>query len=278
MLPALVESAVSRYLDLEDRLLPGRVTGFYLVGSLALDAFRPGRSDIDFVAVLDRGLSPDELRRLRAVHLLAGLVNAAAAGLRGQPLLSGTCNGVFVRAEDLTRPVLEITPVASHAGHQFHVGRGFDANPVVWKVLAERGIPIRGDAPATLGLKPNGEALREWNLANLHRYWQPWAERLLERGPAPVARLRPRWITAWGALGAPRLHCTIATGDIISKPAAGEYALATFGERWHPIVSDGLGDWRGTPPDPAFGDVGVRARATAEFVLEVVRSAEALPA
>ncbi|MBO0694234.1 MAG: nucleotidyltransferase domain-containing protein, partial [Acidimicrobiaceae bacterium] len=54
VLPALVEAAVGRYLRLADLWLPGRVTGWYLVGSLALDAFRPGRSDVDFVAVLDR--------------------------------------------------------------------------------------------------------------------------------------------------------------------------------------------------------------------------------
>ncbi|MBO0694023.1 MAG: DUF4111 domain-containing protein, partial [Acidimicrobiaceae bacterium] len=268
--------AVGRYLRLADLWLPGRVTGWYLVGSLALDAFRPGRSDVDFVAVLDRELSPGELRRLRVVHASAGLVNAAAAGIRRQPLLSGTCNGVFVRQKDLTRPVLEITPVASHAGHEFHVGRGFDANPVTWKVLAERGIPIRGDAPAMLGLKPSPEQLRGWNLANLHEYWQPWAERLIQQGPVPVARLRPRWMTAWGVLGAPRLHHTIATGEVISKPAAGEYALATFSGRWHAIISEGLGYWHGTPADPAFRSLELRARATAEFVLEVVRTAEAL--
>ena len=43
---------------------------------------------------------------------------------------------------------------------------------------------------------------------------------------APQRRfaLRPCYWTAWGVLGAPRLHCTIATGEVISKEAAGEYA------------------------------------------------------
>ena len=43
---------VQRYLRLADRLLPGMITGFYVTGSVALGAYRPGRSDIDFVAVL----------------------------------------------------------------------------------------------------------------------------------------------------------------------------------------------------------------------------------
>lgn len=39
------EHGAMAYLRLADRLLPGRVVGFYLVGSAALDSFRPGRSD-----------------------------------------------------------------------------------------------------------------------------------------------------------------------------------------------------------------------------------------
>jgi len=44
----------ARYLALADRLLPERIQAFYLVGSTALGAFRDGRSDVDFVAVVDR--------------------------------------------------------------------------------------------------------------------------------------------------------------------------------------------------------------------------------
>ena len=49
---------------------PESVTGFYLVGSVALGAYRPGRSDVDFVAVLDvddgQPLAARDARRLRA--------------------------------------------------------------------------------------------------------------------------------------------------------------------------------------------------------------------
>ena len=64
-----------RYLRLADRLLPGRIAAFYVVGSAALGAYRAGRSDIDFVAVLDRPLTPAEIGRLRIVHVLSGSVS-----------------------------------------------------------------------------------------------------------------------------------------------------------------------------------------------------------
>lgn len=80
---------------------------------------------------------------------------------------------------------------------------------------------------------------------------------------------------AWGALGAPRLHRTIATGEVISKEAAGEYALDTFDREWHPTIRDGLAFQRGEPGrsrEPRWQ----RVAATGAFVAEVVRAANAL--
>jgi predicted nucleotidyltransferase len=68
-LPPVVAERVDDLLARLDRELPDRVEGFYVVGSACLGAFREGRSDIDFVAIVADGLDPDELRRLRAIHL-----------------------------------------------------------------------------------------------------------------------------------------------------------------------------------------------------------------
>ncbi|MEW9533867.1 aminoglycoside adenylyltransferase domain-containing protein [Microbispora sp. NPDC049125] len=271
-----VAGAVARYLTVADRMLPGRICGFHVVGSAALGAFRPGRSDIDFVAVTDGDLDARELRRLRLVQLASNVPSAIGALARGQVTLPGTLNGVFVRREDLAKPVTRIRPQASHVGASFSAGKGFDVNPVMWKVLRERGITFRGPAPGELGLDPEPARLRPWNHDNLREYWQPWAMRVLSRRPPPSPPGFKRWTTAWGVLGPPRLHHTIATGEVVSKEAAGEYALDVFPARWHPIVREGLAYWRGEPADPAFSDHDVRRRRTAEFVLEVVADAARL--
>ena len=62
------ERLAAAYLDLVDDLLPGRVEGFYVVGSAALGAFDADHSDVDFIAVLDRPLGRDEVRKLRVAH------------------------------------------------------------------------------------------------------------------------------------------------------------------------------------------------------------------
>lgn len=276
--PDDVRRTVTRYLRDTDRVLPGRITGFYLIGSVALGAYRPGRSDIDFVAVVDAAegnlLSAAEVRRLRAAQLASGLRTGPRALAHGHWMFPGTLNGAFVRAADVGRPVTAIEPLASQRGTVFRTGEAFDVNPVQWTTLARHGVTVRGPEPASLGLDPQPEVLRQWNLDNLASYWMPWAERTLRR-PGPRWRAMPGWSTSWGVLGAPRLLHTIDTGDVISKEAAGERAKDVLDPRHHAIADEGLRWWRGEPGDPALASPATRARATAELVLAVGEAARA---
>jgi hypothetical protein len=247
-------AAARQYLAALDRRLSRRVVGFYLSGSFALGGYRPGRSDIDFVAVMDRRLGFGELRCLRRLHVTAGVANAARAMAHGHSPTTGTTNGVFVDAGDLGRPVGDIVPIASQSGHIFEVGAAFDVNPVMWKVLGDHGVVLRGTAPDRLGLDVRPDVVRGWTRGNLESYWRPWA--LAARAhPGASWRLHPRWLTTWGVLGVSRLHRTIASGEIVTKEAAGEHARRSFDPSWHPIIDDAIAYRQGRPA-PAAGCVG----------------------
>jgi hypothetical protein len=271
VLPAVVERSVTAYLRLADRLLPDRVAGLYVVGSTALGAFQDGRSDIDLIAVLDGPDRPDDAGRLRALHLRRGAATAVAAARRGHSPLSGTCNTTFVRRADLARPAGQVVPVVSANGSHFRLGTG-PVGVVDWTVFAQHGIPVRGPAPAELGLDPEPERLRAWNHENLDAYWRPWAARYRTLTGMRGRLLGPTG-TVWAVLGAPRLHCTIATGRIVSKLEAGEYALRTFDPRWHQLVRYALARRTGAPATPPAPPPDL----VADFVDHVVDSAHALP-
>ncbi|MFS8104589.1 DUF4111 domain-containing protein [Lentzea alba] len=258
MLPADVERATGRYLAVADRLLPGRIAGFYVVGSVALGAWRADRSDIDFIAVVEGDLPP---RRLRALHALGNLTAAGRAVRRVDPAIPGTVNGAFIAVDDLGLPVTTIRPLGSHSGWTVKLGRGFEVNPVVWKVLRDSGVAVRGPEPALLGLDPEPGRLREWNLGQLRGHWRGWGEGLAS---GSVRRANPGRV-----LGPPRLHHTVVTGEVISKEAAAEYALDTFGSRWEPLMRAALAHRDGMPV--AFAGL---LRAAGEFTLEVLAEAE----
>ncbi|MEV0702545.1 aminoglycoside adenylyltransferase domain-containing protein [Saccharopolyspora sp. NPDC050389] len=170
MLQHDAESAVARYLTAADRLLPGKITGFYVVGSAALGAWRPGRRDIDLIAVVDGGIGDREARRLR--------------------------------------------------GH-----------------------------------------------------WRDRAEKSLSRRPPSKPLVPAHRVAVNRVLGPPRLHCTIATGQVITKESAAEYALDTFAARWHPLIRTALAHRTGEPEPGDSPEPGELPRMAGEFILELIADA-----
>jgi hypothetical protein len=145
VLAELPRDAAEDLLARLDRVVPSRIEGFYVVGSASMEAFQPGRSDVDFVAIVDGGFDPAELRRLRAVHVgrwTSALIHDTALRRRW-PLV---CNGIYLKAGDLSRSPLEVTPLAGHVTARFRAAsrEGFDVNPVTWHVLARHGVALRG--------------------------------------------------------------------------------------------------------------------------------------
>lgn len=223
MLPKDAARAVGSYLRSADRLMPGALTACAVSGSIALGAYRPGRSDIDLVSVLS-----DEWRqhrslmaRLRVLHhsQLPRLTVRAARGMG----FSACCNTVFVWETELARPVTEIGAIASHVGEIFEPRGAFDVNPVIWKELVDGGISVLGKDVSEWGLDPEPGALRNWVADNLREYWAPLAESV----SSGRRRLTASGVE-WCLLGPARMHHTLMTGEILSKEAAGHHALEEY--------------------------------------------------
>jgi hypothetical protein len=221
----IVDRVTTAYLALVDEALPDRIEGLYLVGSVALDDFHAARSDIDFVAVSADRPAGDDLAALEDVH------ERLADEVR-QPWFSG----VYVTWDELASDPRVAVDVPTHHEGRFGTTGGFDANPVQWLTLRTRPVAVRGTGEPTVWTEP--DAVRDWTLANLDSYWEPWVarHRKLVRG----TMMLPDWAVGWGVLGVPRLHYTLETGKVASKTEAGEYALSTFDGRWARIVDEAL--------------------------------------
>ena len=242
------EPVVEAYLRLVDAAAPGLVEGLYLVGSVALGDYRPGASDVDFIAVLSR---PAPLPVLAAVH----------RRLPRRPYL----DGAYVTSDDLRRD-----PALAAAGFGVHEGRAHrrdgGCDPVAWHTLAGDGVVVRGPAVADLGVWTDAAVLRSWTLDNLDTYWAPW----LRRAARPLSPLGwIDWGVCWSVLGISRLHYTLATGRITSKTGAGEHALSVFGERR--VIEEALrirAGKRSTYRNPAR-----RRREALDFLAEALAAA-----
>lgn len=270
-LPADVAHAVRSYFGAADRLLPGAIIAGAVGGSIALNAYRPGRSDIDIIAVISEEWRSrprvDLVRRLRALHLsqLPRLALRAARGLGA----SACCNTAFIWESEVSLPVTHIRPIASHTGEIFDASGAFDVNPVVWRELVDGGITVRGRHLGGWGLDPEPAQLHPWARTNLQDYWAPLAEQLR----AGSRRLSAGSVE-WCLLGPARMHRTLAAGEIIGKEAAGLHALTAFPDH-NPITEVALAKVRQvriprTPPRAEW------RRRTASAMSDIIEDALAV--
>ncbi len=215
-LPPAVVPRIDDYLDAVDNAVPGLVTGLYVTGSIALDDYQPAISDIDAVAVCSGRPDAGECRALAQLHTEGPKVDV-----------------LYVTAEDLAADPRTLSLPCSIQG-EFKPTDAFAANPVEWRTLATKAVAVRGGPLDAATIWFDADALRRWNLANLDDYW------VAKAGEAE--RVRPefwaRWESGlqWVVLGIPRLHHTIVTNEVISKSAAGAYALDITDEYWHDVV------------------------------------------
>jgi hypothetical protein len=127
-------------------------------------------------------------------------------------------------------------------------------NLVAWHELAWHGVAVRG--PARPEVWVDLEALLAYSRQNLESYWRPWVQGK-GRWWAFTA-----WGASWGVLGVSRLRHLLATGKLTSKTGAGQWAKATMGSQWHPILDECLRS-RTAAPGPAMNPFSRRQQALA---------------
>jgi hypothetical protein len=264
---AEVDFATSHLTALLARYLPDLLSSLSVVGSAAQADFRPGRSDIDFVAVMRRQPTEDELEGLTIVHRLYGT----------DPTLP-PLDGIWLMPSDLAAgPDLAVRGPATRDGTFLAEAPG-NRNPVTWFMLADQSRTIMGELDRGSLWRDEGR-LRDWTRENVEAYWAGWysdaASLTTPRGRAML------WGTgiAWGVLGITRLHATLTTGRILTKTAAGTYALDTFEPRWHRIVGEALRIRRGGQ-GRRYGNPLARRREALDYVgmvIEAIRRGQSAP-
>ncbi|MEU0680159.1 MULTISPECIES: nucleotidyltransferase domain-containing protein [Streptomyces] len=254
---------VQSYLRAVDTELPWLVQGLYLVGSVALNDFHPGASDIDFVAVSAK--PPDE-RQLDAL----ARVHARLADAHPRPYFDGS----YITWSELAADPLQAAPGPHVHEHRFCRASRGDRHPVTWHTLADHGAALRGPLPGDIAVHTDRANLTAWTHGNLADYWRPWWRRA-SRLPSPLGlACLGSWGPAWGVLGVSRLHYTLATGRITSKRGAGEYALTRFGEPWERIVEECLRIRCGTSERSLYRSPFERRSQALAFIDMAIRDAQ----
>lgn len=255
-LPEQVHKVVVDYLATVDKTAPGLIQGLYLVGSVALNDFRPRASDIDFVAVSEKPLDTMAIDAVRRVH-------AEVAKRHPRPQF----NGPYVTWADLAGDPRDAAPGTHvHGDGVVSTDTHAERHPVTWQTIAQAGVALRGPDPHTIDIWTDQAGLSASIRQNLDSYWSRWhrkSSRLLSK---PGLATLIDWGPAWCVLGVSRLHYTLATGQITSKDGAGIYARETFPERWHQIIDECLRIRRQQPQRSSYRSIWTRRRDMLAFM------------
>lgn len=258
VLPPEARAVLYTYRDLVGVAAPGLVTGLYLYGSLALDAFNPQLSDIDFVAVTSRRCTPGDIAALEKVHI-------ALLGRFPRPFMEGN----YFTAEDMGR-LREALPPLPHVVEGVMQPGGYrDISLVNWWVLRDRGVVVFGPPVAEYGYTIGWDELLAGMDVNLNSYWAAYTS-----NPRALAWLMTDAGVEWTVLGVLRLFYTFRENDITSKAGAGRYALEHLPERWHGLTRYALSVRLSEPPAPYRSRLA-RAFETRALVRHIITTCNA---
>lgn len=210
-IPDVVRSSIDTWLAHHDRVAPGLIEGVYLVGSVALDDWRPG-SDIDIVAVTADPATDDDAELLRVAHETA------------QAELEIAIDGPRLAWGDVSVPPQPLHRPWTLDGEFHHDSECFEINPVTWYTLATYGLALRGEPASALGVVTDVDDRRAFVRDNVATYWRSVGEQLAVALADAARQEFAAETVEWCALGVARMLYSFRTGDVASKSAAGAWA------------------------------------------------------
>jgi len=253
--PPSIQPVIDDYIRLITTSLPDFLSGFYLHGSLALGAFNPPFSDIDFVAVASRRSTPSDIGDLRLIH------ETIAQRYPRWPL-----EGSYLQWDDLGQSEATILPYPHIYDGVLHPSGYHDINAVTWWVLKHRGIAILGPAPEQLDIQVDWDELIARMHHNMNSYWAGFTT-----NPRRMAWLLSDYGVQWAVLGVLRQFYTFREHEITSKTAAGIYAFRHTPRHWHQLIQESLSIRAGTHTSSYRFRIlrAIAARAFVRYIIDL---------
>jgi hypothetical protein len=223
-IPQEIQPLLDDYITSLQAELPDLLGALYLHGSIALDAFQPHTSDIDFVTVINRCCTDDDMHTLAHIHRVLT-----------QKHPQWTMDGCYLQWDDIGKNAADIAPYPHINEGNFNPEAQNTVGYVTWWLLKNRGVAVIGKDPKALDITIDWDVFICDMHGNLNSYW-----RRFTYAPTRINWLLDDYGVQWAVLGVLRQFYTFREHDITSKIGAGEYALNCLPERWHRIIQHAM--------------------------------------
>ncbi len=132
-IPAGLQDLLRDFIQQINSEKPELLRGVYVYGSVALGAYNPQKSDVDFMALLRRPCTAEDLQILAKVHKTIS-----------QKYPKNQLDGSYLQANDIGKLNGDLDPYSYFDG-AFHSAGHYDVNLITWWTLKHHGISIYGD-------------------------------------------------------------------------------------------------------------------------------------
>jgi len=229
-LPKDVEVVVNHYLKAFNEKLPDLVESFYIGGSIALDDYHAGKSDVDFVCLINRDLEISEMKIIEEVH-------KEIISKHPKKVLDGS----YVLTEQFGKLDEDIGPTIYFDGKKIkYDGKSGNVGIVTWFILKKYGITLVGKTPEHYIPPIDSNDLVSYVQLNANTYWANWTERASKKFSVNGLLTLSGRKVEWGVLGISRLYYTLHEKDIVSKYDAGKYVLERVPSKFSRILKEAL--------------------------------------
>jgi len=256
-IPQPAQQVLNEYIALVHAALPGLLDGLYLHGSLALHAFNPGLSDIDFITITSRRCTAGDIDALRALHHTLAQRHPQAQ-----------LEGCYLLAQDVGRFEDTMPPHPYIHDGIFQTSGYHDINAVTWWILKHRGIAVYGPPTDQFDIHIDWQSLIAKMHHNLNTYWAGFTS-----NPRRMAWLLNDYGVQWAVLGVLRQFYTFREHAITSKAGAGMYGLVHTPPQWHPLIQEAINIREGSPASFYRSRI-VRAITTRAFLQFIITACD----
>jgi Aminoglycoside adenylyltransferase, C-terminal domain/Nucleotidyltransferase domain len=251
---AELNELLARFVARVSSILGAGLTGVYLTGSFALGG-GDAASDCDFLTVTERGVDGYEERALRRLHEeIPDWPGYWAHNLEG----SYAARADLTTLETLGEPWLYVNRGSRELEWSSHCNR----EDVRW-VLVNRPCVLAGSDPRAFACDVPAAVLQATTRPQIESFLVDLAS---------WASFDVSWTQRYAVEASSRMLYTLEHGEVISKPAALEWASETLPSEWGDLIeqvrSDRFVTWN-DPPRPGSVD---RAAAFVAYVQERARS------
>jgi len=221
-----LKSILEDYSGRVKSLLSNDLIGIYLTGSIALDGYHDGKSDIDFTVVMKQPLDERQISELKTIHREI---------LKKYP--KNLFEGHYITPDVFGKSIDETEPFVSyHDGRMTKDYQGI--NIVTWFTLKKYGVTVCGLPVNDLHFDAPEEELLKYVINNVNTYWAQWFSQASKIISKRSIYALSKQAVEWCVSGLSRIYYTLSEKDITSKDQALGYALRHASRQYERIIKE----------------------------------------